>query len=449
MFPIQTTARKSPVKIITTQPSYCPSNEPVSQPFNGNLSGFGNRHCHDDAPFNLWNETDDEFRDPTRGELEWMRQRYQATSVEVAFPHMCIRTLHPPNPIPCTVGAALVRFAPPDIHIDLTPPFTFLTLKDQKRDILSSKLSRFQFPAPSICTEIIKKLSVEAKIQAVHFLPPLIIVELPTGSDYERHSLPGRAGQINIVYHISSKPYWSSPLEKGFSQLLEPKDLVQDDTNYLYVESRILSPGICLASARLDDSGLLTNTWRTTTAGIMLQRGSEKRITVSNSLPDEIYHPTPHDTKIGLISERLPELDIGLVSLAPSIPFSNERYFHAPVPKRIVPHDAISAGNNFQIDAISTGRMDLVVVGKSYYIIDDSVPPNVEYECVDGQSWKIELISSVFGPMGRQVRDGVCGAPFVDAEGRVPGFFRYSDASDLFVTTLALDGLIRRGWVVV
>ena len=87
-------------------------------------------------------------------------------------------------------------------------------------------------------------------------------------------------------------------------------------------------------------------------------------------------------------------------------------------------------------------------MGKSFYF-DDPVPPAVEYDLVEVQNWRIEISFSVFGPTGQLARDGVCGAPLVDPEGSVGRFFRYSDASSLFSHTPALDGLIRRGWVLV
>lgn len=100
------------------------------------------------------------------------------------------------------------------------------------------------------------------------------------------------------------------------------------------------------------------------------------------------------------------------------------------------------------MDGISTGRLDLVAVGKSFYF-DDPVPPAIEHDLVEVQHGRIEISFSVFGPTGQLARDGVCGAPFVDSEGSVGGVFRYLDASSLFAHTPALDGLIRRGWVLV
>lgn len=329
--------RKAPVTIKTRQPPYCTLNEPENQPFSHHSSGFGNRHSNDDAPFTFWNEVERAFRDPTHAELLWIRQKYKATSIDIAFPHICIKTLHPPYPIPCTVAAALVRFGPPDVSIELTPPFFPKPYGDQKKDVLDFKLPLFDFPEPATCAEIISKLSVELKMRAIHFLPPLIIVELAMGSAHTRRSLPGRAGGKNIVYHDSPTSYWAGTVAKAYSSLLEPSELVQDYSDYLYTGRGILSPGVCLASAVLDNSGLLTTTWQSTTAGIMLQQGSERAISVANDgfrQSEEVYHPTPLGRRIGQIVQRVPELDIGLVSLDPSISFSNRSHFQIGVISR-------------------------------------------------------------------------------------------------------------------
>lgn len=372
--------RLSPVKVRTSQPSYCVSNESSYETFSNHMSGFGNRHRHDDAPFTLWNDEENTFRDPTREELLWIRRRFVAISIDLAFPHMCIRTLDPPNPIPCTVAAVLVRFAPPDVNIELTPTVNFYPYGDKDRDVLTSKLPTFSFPDPEVCVTIIRKLALEVKMRAIHFLPPLIIVEVAGNKVYERYSLPGRAGEITIVYHVSATPYWSGNMQLSYSRLLEPSDLVPDNSDYLYADPKILSPGVCLASASLDSASLLTSTWRTTTAGIMLQRGYDRLITVANDgfrHSEEVYHSTPLGRRVGQIVERLPEIDIALLSLDPSISFSNARYFQAPAPLRMIPHEQIKIGDNFELDGISTGRLDLVAVGKSYYF-EAPIPPKID-----------------------------------------------------------------------
>lgn len=90
----------------------------------------------------------------------------------------------------------------------------------------------------------------------------------------------------------------------------------------------------------------------------------------------------------------------------------------------MIPHAQIRAGDNLEMDGISTGRLDLVAVGKSFYF-DEQIPPAVEYDLVEVQNWRIELSFSASGPTGQLAREGVCGAPFVDTEGGVGGFFRY------------------------
>lgn len=68
------------------------------------------------------------------------------------------------------------------MSIELTPPFNnFRPYGDQKKAVLDSVVTLFDFSEPSACAEIINKLSVEVKMRAVHFIPPLVIVELAMG----------------------------------------------------------------------------------------------------------------------------------------------------------------------------------------------------------------------------------------------------------------------------
>lgn len=108
-----------------------------------------------------------------------------------------------------------MRFGPPDVSIVLTPPFISKPYGDQKKDVLDFKLPLFDFPESSICVKIMSKLSVELKMRAIHFLPPLIIVELAMGSIHARRSLPGCAGGTNILYHDSPTSYWAGAVEKA------------------------------------------------------------------------------------------------------------------------------------------------------------------------------------------------------------------------------------------
>lgn len=69
---------------------------------------------------------------------------------------------------------------------------------------------------------------------------------------------------------------------KKYWHLIEPIELTQDTSDYLDSEPCLLLPGVCLASATFTDSSLLTDTDQSTTASIMLQRGTERVISVAN-----------------------------------------------------------------------------------------------------------------------------------------------------------------------
>lgn len=329
--------------------------------------GFGSRHVHDDAPFTLWQADNSGIRSPSSEELKWIEERYQADRIDFGAPDMMIHTRQPPQPMPFTLAAMLVRFIPTEPYPNYypVPEGDFKPLSTTKRnDLLAAPLRRYEFPSSEIRSEIIQKLRTKADIRVIHFFPPLIIVEIDvsTGRKYERKSLPAKAGGLNIMYHVNENGYWKGTSQKAFERLTIPTSIQTDYSIYLQQKPFQLSPGVCLSSAFLTSGGLLTSQWRTTTSGVLLQNGAERRMMAANhGFQDciEVHHPNPQSRRIGEIAERSEDWDIALVRLDPSISFSNRRYFEAPSPRRLVPIGDILCGDWFEADSISTGRIDL------------------------------------------------------------------------------------------
>lgn len=160
----------------------------------------------------------------------------------------------------------------------------------------------------------------------------------------------------------------------------------------------------------------------------------------NHGFPDsqDVYHPDPLGRRIRQITTRQLDWDITLVQLDPSIAFTTARYFDAPPVQRLTPSNELLAGDWFEVDGISTGRIDLCARSISQY--RSTTEPNSAL--LDAREWKIEVGFSSFGASGAAVKDGVCGAPIV---GRVAGVFRRADPSGLFAFTTALNPLIASG----
>ncbi|MCJ1366632.1 hypothetical protein MMC16_005762 [Acarospora aff. strigata] len=450
-----TVTRISPVKLIPERPGYTQTPtlfSPVQEIscFREIKPGFGSRHIADDAPFTLRDSTNSDFRIPTDAEWAWLSNRFDADKIIFEFPDIIITTnAPPPQPIPLTIAGCLVRFIPPDIALPTVLPLgRFKPYSTAKRDIFPFLLPKFRFPTLDQRSTIVDTLQEEVNIRAVHFVPPLIIVELSVtdGRKYEYKTLPGKAGGLNIMYHHGEESFWSESREASYARLITPTATANDTTNYLYTEPFKLSPGVCVSSVACARG----TAWLSTSAGILIQRGAERRLTLANhgfQHSDEVFHPDPTSgRRIGQIRLRLPPHDLALAELDPSITFDNQRYFEAPNPQRLVDHTTIQAGDWFECDGMSTGRIDLCArsLGASYPNKDSQPDLKIPY-----RNWEIDLHFSAFGILGANVQDGICGAPLVDGNGRVAGMFRSVDDAGIFASTASMDLLIREGWAVI
>lgn len=449
--------RQSPVRFSTLKPAYAPSSYEKAASHRGRgftikTPGFGSRHAFDDAPFSLWDDEVEEFREPSNAEIEWICARYQAVAVHVDLPDIIITTSQPPSPIPLTVACALARFLPQDLHLPTLPAGSLRPYGTTKRDdVLSYSLPKFEIPSHQQSIEVIESFSPEVHIRAVHFIPPQIIVELdPTGGrTYDTKSLPATAGGLPILYHEGVEEYWKGVSQKAYKRLITPTELVTDVSDYLFNHPHELSPGVCLSSAYLSRNGAITLQWLTTSAGVLVQKGGTRLMTSSDHgfpASEEVYHPSPTGRRIGQIAQRFPASDIALVQLDPSISFSNRRYFAAPIPLRLISIEEIRAGDWFEVDGMSTGRVDLCARGRSWYnpTPTGSISLRVAYK-----AWRVETAFSLFGTIGAQVKEGMRGAPIVDEDGRVGALLMGVDEAGMWAHTPALDFLKSSGWSVV
>lgn len=456
--------RQSPVKLVTPTKAYVPNQTNSSAPgssttttnvikedvFRCRVPGWGARHHLDDAPFNLWDPQAKFFREPTLQEINWISKSFDAVEVYVELPDIVVKTTSPPNQIPLTLGSALCCFIPPGLPPPNLPMGHFAPYGTSNADILTATpLSRFAFPDHEVSIAIVESLSVLMDIRAVHFLPPMIVVELDVSSDriYQRFSLPSKAGGLTIYYHQSAQPYWEDSSHSAYQRLITPSAWVNDDSNYLYAGNHELCPGVCLSSSSFSQGGNPAALWRSTTAGTLWQKGATRLLTVADhgfTDSNEVYHPTPAGRRIGEIVQKYPAWDISLVRLDPSITFTNTHYFEANRPQRLISSSELMAGEWFELDSMTTGRIDLMARGKSWINpLGGQHPLNIP---IGAREWSIELVWSVFGTVGgaSQIRDGIRGAPLVDHEGRVAGYFSLADIHP-FAHTRSLDFFIKEG----
>ena len=375
---------------------------------------------------------------------------YRARAIHVSLPDIIIRTDRPPTEIPLTVGGALVRFVPEDMVLPNIPVGSLRPYPNSQRgDLLSSPLPLYSIPSHQQSHEIIRLLELEVDIRAVHFLPPQIIVELDntSGKKYNRHSLPSRAGGISIQYHEANESFWKGSSQMGYERLITPTDTVVDNSDYLFNSPHEISPGVCLASSFVMEGNLPTSRWFSTSAGLFLQKGTKRYVSVANhGFPDssEVYHPWPTGRRIGQITDRFPVWDLAFAQLDPSISFSNDHYFAAPKASRLICVEEIKTGDWFEVDGYSTGRLDMCARGRTY--VRPNMPEGIQPIPIPYRDWMVETAYSLFGMIGASIKEGICGAPVVDHVGRVAGIFSLVDQSGMWAHTAGLDFFSNSGW---
>lgn len=196
-------------------------------------------------------------------------------------------------------------------------------------------------------------------------------------------------------------------------------------------------------------SGASAEPVRSTTCGLLIQKGNTKYLTVSNNGflgESEVFHPAYDGDKIGDIVDRYPQFDIAMVRLTPEFSnrFSNDTYFQAEPPKRLVTAEYLKHGAWFEVDGMSTGLISLAYVGD--VMEKPGRPPG--HPDIPFLRWRRHCLLRIFGATNPTILDGLCGAPLVEERtGNVAGFFHLANGD--FAECAALDDLVAEGWDVV
>ena len=412
--------------------------------------GFGSRHVADDAPFMLWDPPTFDIRNPTDEECNWLCDRFDANRISFDSTELTITTsTASPQLVPLTIAGCLVRFVPPGV--DVSPILSYAKLgfySTLTRDIFPFPLPRYKFPTLEQRSIIVDTLQREVNMRAVHFLPPFVIVELSVtdGRKYERRTLPENAGGFKIMYYHAERGFWLKPYKPGYAGVSNPTTTMNDNSEVMIAEPPKFSPGVCVSSASNANGTSLIST----SAGLLLHRGDEQRLTLSThgfEHSDKVFNPNPTTgQRIGQICRRLPSHDIALAELDPSTAFDNQCCTDAPLPVQLVDHTAIEAGQWFHCHGAFAGRIDLCARSLT------SINPSQDFASglnTPYKDWPINMHFSVFGlPAGAEMRDSIRGAPLVDHCGRVPGLLRSFDESGRFASVAPMDVLLREGWEV-
>ena len=404
-----------------------------------------------------------DFRLPTKQEIDWLCKQYNATEIEFCFPIIFIATRTPPSPLPLTVAGVAAKFVPPkvsdasdnaDARIQPLGDVRHLAFSTDyagmrgPKDPLNFSFRKWFYPTDDQLDALMEALLQFCNPRFVHILCPRILVEIRCdGKKYVKGSIPRTIGGFSVHYH-----HRSEPLFHGFgarTRVISPDPtqapLIHDTTNYLNRGG--LGPGVCVCSAIFTNAdGKDVST--TSTAGILLQDNSgTQRFTVAHHAflhGDYVYHSSRAETPIGRINERWESLDIALVDLNPSVHFTNDNHFGTKRPRRLLRSPEMKEGSWFAVDGMSTGVVHMENIGLSLQVAPrpDNPPPKI--------SWSKWLI--YIGNIGAQPVEGLCGGAIIDEgsgtdAGGVAGFFQFGNSE--WALAPCLNDLIDRTWRVV
>ncbi|KAL6713932.1 hypothetical protein ACLMJK_008426 [Lecanora helva] len=422
-------------------------------------AGYGGRHKNDRAPFSLWDNVTHSFQNATKTQKNWIFDNYNATDIMFQYPFLIIVTDSPPSPVSLTVGCAPAIFIASEApaHLDLygKAPYVNPRLPDPLPHLTWPKYTN---PTRDQIGEVVTTLNQLMNVKGVLFLPIHNVVELDSSDDrtYEPGSLPGIVGQRTTTYHHETEPFLQAmknlQRERGndpamYAQWVDvQQDLPQDHTDYL-ANNGALTPGARVSSRFFTASGAPAPQIAATTAGVILRKGHQKRLTVANHgflNSNEVYHPShTKGNMLGTIDDRIEELDVALVKLNPAFEqrTSNNPYFQAETPRRLVGSDEIIQGQWYEVDGMATGLMSLLNFGKHAKcpVRPGGFPP------FEFSQWQVNTINRLFGASNDRMRDGICGAPIAGiGTGDVAGFFHLANAE--WAECATIDDLIALGW---
>lgn len=427
------------------------------------LRGLGSRHINDKAPFKLWNEDEYEFRGDRRM-FEWIIETFPGTeaisSGDVTL-HVMTTSIPPADQAPITVGGVATFFTEP-IPID-SPRHTFFQPPNTRyasfgRPVRvpdpipaeTCRVQRWVKPTPDQLEIIPNTLCDLADVKTLTFIDVFLMVELRADNErtYKDYSLPREVAGIITFYHHSNEPYWKDLIDADErDKLIVDRDMT---ANRLAEKGHIF-PGVRLSSSphppATAEGEQVTTTTKNSTAGVLLRNSNTGQLRVtaaSQSFPESdppeiIYH---QGTRIGVIDSRLHEQDMALIQLDPSIKFTNQEYFNANPPKRLLRSTEIPRGTWFAVDdGTSTGKVYLQARGERFHLPRRSAGEKLKFGDFEQER--------IFGA-SRPMSDEWLGAPIVqeDPEGAgLAGFVNEMMMLDgEYCVAKALDGLIDSGW---
>ena len=443
------------------------------------------------SQFSFWDEDTGRLQniseENTTNLSRYMAATYGVSEMEISGPFLLLycSTVPEPENRPFLVTGIVAVWLEEDGDEDLITERFPHDLGEGPEVTVSDTLAMDLKPAHLPKEKTLLALGLQFFPDASHisYLNGIIIVEYPAQDEDTYHmrikQLPADFSNATVALGYHNGPLATTEMKRATIPELSYLDRKYDNSNYIKAQNCFF-PGTMLSS----DSNTSIS------AGVMVKKGSEERVTAAfhcwakeyEDAPERLgnQHPfrvTQGDlkdgTQIGYMTERIGDTDIGLVKLLANIAFDNRFLEIDTTAKKLIHSDMVSYLDRFTIDSFVTGAQTLVCMGirvrsKSQRERDiqgkpEDLPPPGQY---------ISPVQGIYATSTReitgkpQIREGVCGAAIVRAKasgvagnvldkGEIAGFMHWSDlraksmSSTLLCYCETANGLIDNGWEVV
>lgn len=244
-------------------------------------------------------------------------------------------------------------------------------------DVYSQDIRPYHIPKTETLFQLMRKGFPDAL--AISFISNEIFVELPelpANEHVERlKTCPGWFAHEgpSLFYHNGLRITGNQ--NKRLKQpMLETVDGQYDDSDYVAAQGSF-QPGSMLC----DDSGDMV------TAGILVKKGDEERLTVSihcwqkelDKIPEKMgdgqsFRVTQGKTHVGHVSSRLGNTDIGLATLNNGVDFRNQFMEMPGEPIELLHSDKLTMDDVYMMDSFTTGRQGgMLCKGKRVITCED------------------------------------------------------------------------------
>ncbi|KAK1830393.1 hypothetical protein QBC39DRAFT_261131 [Podospora conica] len=359
---------------------------------------------------------------------------------------------------------------------------------------------------------LIKLADYFTDCQAITFIHPIAVIEFPL-TDIEAfrdrlETLPYSIGYFPYVLRYHNGPLPNTP---GRKRAQKPKpepaehERIADETDYVKLDGKFY-PGAMISSVNENDK-----IYASASAGILVQRGTEIRLTCSWHCWEEQWKKYQKEfdqdsgetrrifsvrqgrsgedsgIDVGRVVRRVGETDIALAKLKPGVLFENRLMEADATAKKLVHSSRVVDYEQFLVDSFATGVQRFISVGsrvafdrgdqdrlvapngdKSLLLpIDVTYIAGKQHVCASGEAvltrrpfvWERAcgsvLLRSKGPPLAGENPFSTDGSAL--DRGEVVAMFRYADLTDKYTHSASehliyaesFDPLIKEGWQVV